>query len=57
MWLNIEMKIGHKVVSENLLKSCMIKQSIWKEIFIMENLEGNVRNYLEYFVMRLLWTC
>lgn len=26
----------------------MIEQSRWKEIFIMENLEKNVRNYLEY---------
>lgn len=32
----------------NLLKSCMIEQSRWKEIFIMKNLEMNVRSYLEY---------
>lgn len=37
-----------KVVSGNLPKSCMIEQSRWKEIFIMENLEGKVRSYLEY---------
>ena len=30
----------------------MIKQSRWKEIFIMENLEGNVKNYLEYCEMQ-----
>ena len=26
----------------------MIEQSRWKEIFIMKNLEGKVRSYLEY---------
>ena len=39
----------HKVVGG---KSCMIEQSRWKEIFIMKNLEGKVRSYLEYCEMQ-----